>query len=310
MTGGAPAQCPASLLEAARGRPPIRTAVVNAGNDVVMESVRDATLAGLIEPLLIGDPDAIARHGDALGFVTAAFTIDPAVDEASAAAKGAAHAAAGRADAIMKGHVHTDVFMKAVLDKQYDLRTGRRLSHVFHMTAPGRELPLLISDGALNTHPDLETKKAILLNAVELSHALGLEKPNVALLSATEEPTDRIPSSVDAAVLKEWARDNVPEAEVEGPLAFDLAVSPEAARIKGIESPVAGRADVLIVPDIVTGNALFKMMVHFMQGCAAGIVMGAKVPILLTSRADPPAARLASAALAVVAGVYVKKAVA
>lgn len=307
MTGVAPAQCPPELLEAARGRTRIRTAVVNAGNDVVMESVRDAVAAGLIEPLLIGDPDAIGRHGEALGFDVGAFTVDPAADEASAAAQAAAHAAAGEVGAIMKGHVHTDVFMKALLDKQYGLRTGRRLSHVFHMTTPLREGALLISDGALNTHPDLETKKAILLNAVELAHALGNARPRVALLSATEEPTDRIPSSVEAAALRDWARENAPGAEVEGPLAFDLAVSPEAARIKGIDSPVAGRAEILIAPDIVSGNALFKMMVHFMGACAAGIVMGAKVPILLTSRADPPAARLASAALAVIAGAHARQ---
>lgn len=306
MTGVAPAQCPASLLEAARGRPPIRTAVVNAGNDVVMESVRDAVAAGLIDPLLIGDPDSIRRHGEAVGFDTASFTIDPAADEESAAVQAAVHASRGEVGAIMKGHIHTDVFMKALLDKKHGLRTGRRLSHVFHMTTPLREGALLISDGALNTHPDLETKKAILLNAVELAHALGLARPHVALLSATEEPTDRIPSSVEAAALRDWARENVRDAEVEGPLAFDLAVSPEAVRIKGITSPVAGRADVLIVPDIVSGNALFKMMVHFMGACAAGIVMGAKVPILLTSRADPPAARLASAALAAIAGAHAK----
>lgn len=304
MTGAAPVRCPASLLEAARGRPPIRTAVVNAGNDVVMESVRDAAAAGLIEPLLIGDPDEIRRHGEALGFDAGAFMVDPAPDEESAAAQAAAHAASGEVGAVMKGHVHTDVFMKALLNKQYGLRTERRLSHVFHMTAPDRERALLISDGALNTHPDMETKKAILLNAVELAHAIGLSRPKMALLSATEEPTDRIPSSVEAASLRDWARGNVPNADVDGPLAFDLAVSPEAARIKGISSPVAGDADALIAPDIVSGNALFKMMVHFMGACAAGIVMGAKVPILLTSRADPPAARLASAALAAIAGAH------
>ncbi|HDL16717.1 MAG TPA: bifunctional enoyl-CoA hydratase/phosphate acetyltransferase, partial [Rhizobiales bacterium] len=293
-------QCPPALLEAARGFAPLRTAVVNAGTDVVLESVRDCVEAGLIEPLLIGDPEDIRAGADKLGWDISAFAIDVAVDEEDAAAKGAAHAGAGRVDAILKGHVHTDVFMRAVLDKQYALRTGRRFSHVFHMTAPGHGKPLFISDGALNTHPDLETRKAILLNAVDLAHALGVARPHVALLSATEEPSDAIPSSVEAAELAAWAKDNVRQAVVDGPVAFDIAVSAEAAQIKGIAAPGAGQAEIIIVPDIVSGNALFKMMVHFMGACAAGIVLGAKVPILLTSRSDPPAARLASAALAVI----------
>jgi phosphate acetyltransferase len=302
MTDDAPAgaQCPAYLLELAKDLPPVRTAIVNAGADVVMESVRDAVQAGLIEPLLIGDPEDIRDCAEKLGWDTDPFVIEVATDEESAALKAAEAAAEDRCGAIMKGHIHTDIFMKALLDKRFGLRTERRLSHVFHMTAPGRGDALLISDGALNTHPDLETKKAILLNAVDLAHALGNDHPHVALLSATEEPSAQIPSSVEAAALHDWAEENVPGAEVEGPLAFDLAVSPEAARIKGVVAPVAGKAEIIIVPDIVSGNALFKMMVHFMNACAAGIVLGAKVPILLTSRSDPPAARLASAALAVI----------
>jgi len=300
MTGIPRAQCPPFLLEAARGLTPMRTAVVNAGTDVIMESVRDCVEANLIEPLLIGDPEDIKASADRLGFDAESFTIDVAKGEEDAAMKGAAHAGAGRVDALLKGHVHTDVFMRAVLDKQFGLRTDRRLSHVFHMTAPGLDEPLFITDGALNTHPDMKTGQAILLNAVELAHALGNERPHVALLSATEEPSDAIPSSIEAAELTAWAKGNVPGAVVDGPLAFDIAVSAEAAKIKGITAPVAGRADILVVPDIVSGNALFKMMVHFMGACAAGIVLGAKVPILLTSRSDPPSARLASAALAAI----------
>lgn len=300
MSGIPRAQCPPYLLEAARGFAPMRMAIVNAGSDVVMESVRDCVAAGLIEPLLIGDPEDIKASAKKFEFDAEAFTIDIAMDEQDAALKGAAHAGAGRVDAILKGHVHTDVLMRAVLDKSFALRTKRRLSHVFHMTAPGFDEPLFISDGALNTHPDLETKKTILLNAIDLAHALGNERPHVALLSATEEPSDAIPSSVEAAQLAAWAKENVPGAVVDGPLALDIAVSSQAARIKGITAPVAGRAEIIIVPDIVSGNVLFKMMVHFMGACAAGIVLGAKVPIVLTSRSDPPAARLASAALAVI----------
>ncbi len=287
------------LLDAAAGLPPVRTAIANAGTELVMESVRDAYEAGLIEPLLIGDPEDIRDGAEKLEWNIDRFTVDVAIDEVTAALKAAEHAAHGRVGAVMKGHIHTDIFMRALLDKRFGLRSGGRLSHVFHMSRPGHERALLISDGALNTHPDLETKKAIIRNAVYLAHAVGLDRPHVALLSATEEPSEHIPSSVDAAALSEWAKEALPEAEVHGPLAFDLAVSDDAARIKGVDSPVAGRADIIIVPDIVSGNALFKMMVHFMNACAAGIVLGAKVPILLTSRSDPPAARLASAALAV-----------
>jgi len=300
MSGIERAQCPASLLEAARGFAPMRTAVVNAGSDIIMESVRDCVEAGLIEPLLIGDPEDIRTSADKLGFDAERFTIDVSADEEDAALKGAAHAGAGRVEALLKGHVHTDVFMRAILDKRFSLRTGRRLSHIFHMSAPGHEKALFITDGALNTHPDLETRKAILLNAVDLAHALGLAKPHIALLSATEEPSAAIPSSVEAVELASWASENVSGAVVDGPLAFDIAVSAEAAQIKEVTAPVAGQADILMVPDIVSGNALFKMMVHFMGACAAGIVLGAKVPVLLTSRSDPPSARLASAALAVI----------
>jgi phosphate acetyltransferase len=300
MTAIPRVQCPPDLLEAARGFAPMRTAVVNAGTDVIMESVRDCVEAGLIEPLLIGDPEDIKACAGKLEFDAERFTIDVASDEEDAALKGAAHAGEGRVEATLKGHVHTDVFMRALLDKRYGLRTDRRLSHIFHMTTPGRDKPLFITDGALNTHPDMETRKAILLNAVDLAHALKIANPHIALLSATEEPSLAVPSSIEAAELAAWAKKSVQGAVVDGPLAFDIAVSPDAARIKGATAPVAGQADILMVPDIVSGNALFKMMVYFMGACAAGIVLGAKVPILLTSRADPPAARLASAALAVI----------
>lgn len=294
-------ECPPRLLEACYGLPPLRTAVVNAVSEVVIESVRDAAAAGVIEPVLYGDPAAIARAAEAVGWaIEDVERISAAGEEAAAVA---AANAAGRGDvaALMKGHVHTDVFMRAILDREAGLRTDRRLSHVFHMTVPDRDGALLITDAALNTHPDVETRKTIIANAVDLAHALGLPKPNVALLSATETPTEEIPSSVEAVALTDWAAKNVRGANVFGPLAFDLAVSPDAARIKGVEHPVAGRADVIVVPDIVCGNPLFKMMVYLLGACAAGVVLGAKVPILLTSRADPPAARLASAAVAAVA---------
>ncbi|MGI9382577.1 MAG: bifunctional enoyl-CoA hydratase/phosphate acetyltransferase [Methyloligellaceae bacterium] len=300
MLSTVPVERPRRLLEAVDGLPALRTAVVNATSGLVLESARDAADANIIEPVMFGDADEIRRLADEIGWDIGGLRIVDAAGEHEAAALAAAAAGAGDVDALMKGHVHTDVFMSAALKREAGLRMGHRLSHVFHMTVPGHDEPLLITDGALNTHPDVETKKAIVTNGVDLAHALEIEVPHVALLSATEEPSEHLPSSLHAAELADWAKTNVGRAEVHGPLAFDLTVSAEAARIKGIDHPVAGNADIIVVPDIVSGNALFKMMVYFRSACAAGVVLGAKVPILLTSRADPPEARLASAAIAAV----------
>ena len=300
MLGKSQVECPHSLLNAAKSAGPLRTAIVNAGAAVVMESAFDAANAEIIEPVFFGDSDAIKRHADGLGWDISRYQITPAGDEQAAASAAAAAAGSGEAAAVMKGHVHTDVFMRALLSRSANLRTERRCTHVFHMTVPGRDGQLLITDCAVNIHPDIETKKAVIQNAVDLALALGLSRPKVALLSASEEPMEQMPSSTEARTLSDWAQDNIAAADVFGPLAMDLALSEDAARTKGVDHPVAGRADIIVVPDIVTGNALFKMMVHYMNACAAGIVLGAKVPILLTSRADPPAARLASAALAAI----------
>lgn len=300
MLGKNQVECPQSLLRAARSAAPMRTAIVNAGAAVVMESAYDAASAGVIEPVFFGDTGAIQQHAGELGWDISAYQVTASENEQAAASAAASAAGSGEVAAVMKGHIHTDVFMRALLSRTANLRTDRRLSHVFHMTVPGREGQLLLTDCAVNIHPDIETKKAVIQNAVDLAHALGLAKPKVALLSATEEQMEQMPSSIEAKVLTDWAKDNVSAAEIYGPLAMDLALSPDAARTKGVDHPVAGHADIIVVPDIVTGNALFKMMVHYMNACAAGIGLGAKVPILLTSRADPPAARLASAALAAI----------
>jgi phosphate acetyltransferase len=176
---------------------------------------------------------------------------------------------------------------------------GQPLAHIAHLTLPGRAGSLIMSDGALNPAPDVEQKKAIIKYTVHLAKALGNARPKVALLSATEVVSAKIPSTGEAVELTKWAKEGVPDADVDGPLAFDLAVSPEAVEIKGIKgSAVAGQADILIVPEIVTGNVLMKTLIRFMGACLGGVVVGAKVPIILTSRADSPAARLASAALA------------
>ena len=201
----------------------------------------------------------------------------------------------------MKGHLHTDALMKAVVNRKHGIRTTRRLSHVFHMTIPDDEQVLMITDGAVNVQPDLDTKIDIINNAVEMAHTLGNLNPKVALLSGTESVLPAMPSSVDAAkVVKRANAGEVKNATVDGPFAFDNALSPDAASVKGMDGPVAGRADILVVPNIETGNGLFKMMVYFMSGLAAGVVMGAAVPIVLTSRADPPEARFAATAIAAI----------
>ena len=293
-------QCPQSLLNAARANPPRRVGVVNAGKDVVLESIKDAFEAGLAVPVLFGDKEKISNCAKELNWDVSAFETIEASDENEAATLAAQAAGRGELDILMKGHIHTDAFLRAILDKSANLRTDERLTHVFSMTFPDDESnkPLLISDAAVNAAPDFTTKKSIISNSLKVARQLGIERPKVALLSATETPNQHIPSSLAAAELAEWAKGNLSGADFCGPLAFDLCVSATAAQIKGIDDPVAGAADIVIVPEIVAGNALFKAMVHMMGACSAGVVMGAKVPVVLTSRADPVAARLASVALA------------
>ena len=265
-----------------------------------MASAMAAAKRGLIEPVLVGDAASIRRIARELDWALDGAEIVDVEDVEKAGRRAAEIAGAGEAGAVMKGQIHTDTFMKSVLRRDSGLRTDRRITHIFHMTIPESEQSLLISDAAVNVSPEPETKMDIIRNAVALAHALDNDEPRVALLSATEDVIEGMPSSVVAAELAERAKTEVPGALVHGPLAFDIAVSPEAAAIKDIDHPVAGNADILIVPDIETGNALFKMMVYFMSACAAGIVAGAKVPIVLTSRADPPEARLAAAAIAAI----------
>ncbi len=301
MLSDTPFESPRDLLDKAAGLPPVAMAVAGAGDPLPMESARRAAEAGLVKPVLIGDPDAIQRIARDMGWDISGLRVIDAEDEAKAAETAAALARGHEVTSLMKGHVHTDEIMRAVLRREAGLRTDRRISHVFHMTVPGREGVLYITDAAVNISPDVPTKLDITRNAVDLVHALGLAEPKVALLSATETPTERMPSSVEAAEVVRLAKETgVSGALIDGPFAFDNAISPDAAAVKGIDSPVAGRADVLVVPNIETGNVLFKAMVYLMGACAAGIVMGAKVPIVLTSRADPPEARLAAAAIAAI----------
>jgi len=299
MTGRGRFECPANLLAMARTGRPVPMAVAGAGTDVAMRSARMAAEAGLIEPVLVGERAAIHDIADSMGWDIAGLEIVGAEDEVDAVGKAVSVVRAGDAAALMKGHVHTDVLMRAVVDREHGLRTGRRLSHVFHMTVPGHDRQFCITDAAINVLPSLDTKIDILRNVIDFMHRLGCREPKIALLSGTEQVTAAMPSSVDAGALAEKAAAGAfPGAVVDGPLGFDNAVSREAAAIKGIESPVAGNADVLLVPNLESGNFLFKQMVHFMDAVAAGIVMGAAVPIVLTSRADPAEARLAATAIA------------
>lgn len=298
MLSSRPFQCPPALLAHAQSAPPVRTAIASAGADLPLESARLAVEAGVMDPVLVGDRNAITAAADRIDWDIGGFEIIDAADEATAGMAAAKLCGDGAADALMKGHIHTDAFVRGILSRDSGLRTGRRLTHVFHMTVPDDDKVLLITDAAINVAPDIETRLQAAANAVDLAIALGIESPKVAVLSASEEATEAMPSTLDAAEITARAVSEIPNASVYGPLAFDNAVSPEAAAIKGIDHPVAGYADILLVPTIETGNALFKIMVYFMSACAAGIVMGAKVPAILTSRADPPEARLASAAIA------------
>ena len=202
---------------------------------------------------------------------------------------------------IVKGHIHTDILMKEVLKREYNLLGKTRLSHIWHMTLNKDDNPLIITDGALNVSPNVKTKMHILRNVVDFSHRIGIEKPKVSVLSATEEVIDSVQSSIDAKEITELAKKENINAEVFGPLAFDNSISKKSASIKGIKNSVAGQADILLVPNVEAGNALVKMMIYFMGACAAGVVIGGKVPVVFTSRSDEAHARLASIAAAVVA---------
>lgn len=299
MLSTIPRECPAFLLERAKALPRVVTAVINPVNQLSLESARQASDQGLIEPVLVGDPAQIRAQAEAIDWDLHDLRILAAADEGQSAELACALAGAGEAAALMKGHLHTDALLRAVLKREAGLRTASRLSHVFHMTLPGSDKALSITDAVINVQPTIVDKIHIAQNAIELMHALGYQMPRMAVLSGTEEVSRSMPSSQDAAELVKLAAIGALRgACVEGPLAFDNAVSLEAARIKGIGGQVAGNADILLVPNLEAGNMLFKQMVYFMSATAAGLVLGARVPIVLTSRADPLEARLASCALA------------
>lgn len=294
-------ETPAALLARAKTSEPVRMAIAGAGGKVALESAKRATEEGLIVPALVGDPTTIATAAREIDWDIVGISVEHADDEDDAARRAVAMARGNEVAAIMKGQVHTDALMRAVVARETGLRTERRMSHVFHMTVPGREGVLSITDAAVNVAPSIEARLDILANAVALHHALGIVEPKVAVLSATEVPIKAMPSSMEAAEIVDLARERELGAVIDGPLALDVALSPHAVAIKEVESPVAGQADLLVVPNIETGNAIFKAMVCLLSATAAGLVVGARVPIVLTSRADPPEARLAAAALAAIA---------
>ena len=293
--------CPNNLLDVAHKKKGVKVAVVNAGKPLPMLSVQDAVNENLIEPIFIGDKKEILKCADDLQWDISQYEIIDEPVENNTAKIAAKLANEGKIKIIVKGHIHTDVLMKEVLKREYDLLGKTRLSHIWHMTIEKDDKPLIITDGALNVLPNIKTKMHILRNVINFSNRIGISRPKIAVLSATEEVLDSVPSSLDASELTRLAKEDNLEADVFGPLAFDNSISKKSAGIKGIKNIVAGEAEVLLVPSVETGNALVKMMIYFMGACAAGVVVGGKVPVVITSRSDEAQARLASIAAAVVA---------
>lgn len=287
------------LIAATQELAPVRTAVVHPCDDISLTGALEAGSQGLIVPVLIGPRAKIeAAARDAQRSLEGIEIID--VPHSHAAAEHAVEMARrGEVDCLMKGKLHTDELITPVVDRVHGLRTERRMSHVFALDVPHYPKPLFITDAAINISPDLDTKRDIVQNAIELAQALGVERPKVAILSAVETVYPKIPSTLDAAALcKMWDRGQITGGVLDGPLAFDNAVSKSAAEAKGIVSEVAGDADILVVPDLEAGNMLAKQLIHLAGAESAGIVLGARVPIMLTSRADGVMSRLASAAMA------------
>jgi phosphate acetyltransferase len=293
--------CPNNLLDKAQEKKGVKVAVVNAGKPLPMLSVQDAVAENLIEPIFIGDKKEILKCAEDLKWDISNYEIIDEPVENNTAKIAAQLASKGKIKIIVKGHIHTDVLMKEVLKREYNLLGKTRLSHIWHMTVAKDDKPLIITDGALNVLPNVKTKMHILKNVINFSNRIGISRPKVAVLSATEEVLESVPSSLDAAELTKLAKDENLDADVFGPLAFDNSISKKSAGIKGIKNIVAGEADVLLVPSVETGNGLVKMMIYFMGACAAGVVVGGKVPVVITSRSDEAQARLASIAAAVVA---------
>ena len=288
------------LIERAKGVPPAITIVVHPCDETSLRGAIEAAEAGIIKPVLVGPvskmTEVAKKHGISLAGIE---TVDAPHSDASAA-QAVALIREGKGELLMKGSLHTDELMRAVTSGSTGLRTARRISHVFVMDVPTYAETLLVTDAAINIAPDLEVKRDIVQNAIDLYVQCGLGRPKVAILSAVETVTSKIPSTIDAAALCKMAdRGQITGGDLDGPLAFDNAIDPKAAEIKGIKSIVAGHAQILVVPDLESGNMLAKNLSILARADSAGIVLGARVPVILTSRSDTVRTRLASCAVAV-----------
>ena len=287
------------LLDCARQLGRIRVAVVHPCDATSLATVLEAHTLGLIDPVVVAPAAKVRAVAEQAGIDIAGLAIEDVPHSHAAAARAVEMARAAQVEALMKGSLHTDELMSAVVDGATGLRTKRRISHCFLMQSPRYPRPFIVTDAAINIAPTLETKADIVRNAIELARVIGVVQPRVAILAAVETVNPAMPSTLDAAALCKMAdRGQIEGALLDGPLAFDNAVSEEAARIKSIRSEVAGRADILVVPDLESGNMLAKQLEYLGGASSAGIVLGARVPIILTSRADPREARVASCALA------------
>lgn len=280
---------------------PLRTvAVAVAQKRPVIESMKLAMEANVARPMLVGDAGEIEKIGDGIGLDLSEIEIIDERDDLNAAARATSLVSSGDADVLMKGHLHTDDFLRAVLDKETGLRTGSIMSHVFALETPGGDRLTFVTDGAMNIKPDLVMKADIIMNAVYLARCFGVRKPKVGVLAAVELVNPNMPATIDAAALSAMERrGQFPDCTVDGPFALDNAVSPQAAKVKGLEGPVAGDCDILVVPNIEAGNILAKTFSFLGGGSVAGVVVGAAAPVVLTSRADTAEARLHSIAVAV-----------
>jgi phosphate acetyltransferase len=287
------------LIAAAKALPPLATAVAHPCDETSLKGALEATEEGLIRPILVGSRDKIRNVAKSFSLDLGKAEIIDVPHSQAAAEKAVELVRTGKAELLMKGSLHTDELLAEVVKRETGIRTGRRISHVFVMDVPGHPHTLFITDAAVNISPDLMAKRDIIQNAIDLYAGLGLGTPKVAILSAVETVTTSIPSTIEAGALCKMAdRGQITGGELDGPLAFDNAISPEAARIKGIKSPVAGQAQIIVVPDLEAGNMLAKNLTFLSHADAAGIVLGARVPIILTSRADNVRTRLASCAVA------------
>tara|TARA_Y100000590_G_scaffold292667_1_gene329496 strand:+ start:88 stop:999 length:912 start_codon:yes stop_codon:yes gene_type:complete len=293
--------CPNNLINVAKKTGIVNAAIVNAGEIFPMESVHKAVQHNLINPTFIGDENEIKKYANKLKWDISKNKIIDEKNENNTAPIAAKLASEGKVQIIVKGHIHTDILMKAVLKRDLNLIGKKRLSHVWHMTLGNDDRPFIITDGVVNVLPKLEVKMHILRNAVDFANKIGIPRPKVSILSATEEVIESVPSSIEANIITKRAKEENIDADVFGPLAFDNSVSKKSAVIKKIKNEVAGNADILLVPNVETGNALVKMMIYFMGACAAGVVLGGKAPVVITSRSDEAEARLASIAASIVA---------